>query len=180
MRRASINQALQAFNAAVDLDPRFVEARMNVGQVTLGFRKYDTARDMFSKVIELSPKNYDAYIGLGIALRGLKDLDGAEAQYKKAKDVDPKRGEAYYNLAILYKEFRSSKEDFVASYKQAKEYFQQFLTMQADQADKNEAKEQIAMIDKTVQNYMKAPPSAPAPAPAPQAQAAPAQAPAKP
>jgi tetratricopeptide (TPR) repeat protein len=173
MRRASINQALAAFNAAVELDPKFVEARMNVGQVTLGFRKYDTARDMFSKAIELSPKNYDAYIGLGIALRGLKDLDGAEAQYKKAIDVDPRRGDAYYNLAILYKEFRSSKEDFIASYKKAKEYFQQFLTMQADQADKNEAKEQIAMIDKTVQNFMKAPPPPAAPA------AAPAQPPAK-
>jgi tetratricopeptide (TPR) repeat protein len=167
MRRASINQALAAFNAAVELDPKFVEARMNVGQVTLGFRKYDTARDMFSKAIELSPKNYDAYIGLGIALRGLKDLDGAEAQYKKAVDVDPRRGDAYYNLAILYKEFRSSKEDFIASYKKAKEYFQQFLTMQADQADKNEAREQIAMIDKTVQNFMKAPPPPPAPAAAP-------------
>ena len=178
MRRTSINQALAAFNAAVEIDPRFVEARMNVGQVTLGFRKYDTARDMFSKVIELAPKNYDAYIGLGIALRGLKDLDGAEAQYKKAVDLDPRRGEAYYNLAILYKEFRSSKEDFIASYKKAKEYFQQFLTMQADQADKNEAKEQIAMIDKTVQNFMKAPPPPPAaPAAAPAQPAA--QAPAK-
>ncbi len=171
MRRASINQALQAFNAAVEVDPKFVEARMNVGQVTLGFRKYDTARDMFSKVIELAPKNYDAYIGLGIALRGLKDLDGAEAQYKKALDVDPKRGEGYYNLAILYKEFRSSKGDFVAAYKQAKEYFQQFLNMQGDAADKSEAKEQISMIDKTVANFLKsqanqpaAPPAAPTPA----------------
>jgi tetratricopeptide (TPR) repeat protein len=166
MRRGSINLALQAFNAAVELDPKFVEARMNVGQVTLGFRKYDTARDMFSKAIELAPKNYDAYIGLGVALRGLKDLDGAEAQYKKARDLDPKRGDAYYNLAILYKDFRSSKDDFVASYKQAKDYFQQFLTMQGDQTDKAEAKEQIAMIDRTVQNFMKAqanqPPAAPA------------------
>ena len=84
-------------------------------------------------------------------------------------ELDPRRGEAYYNLAILYKEFRSSKEDFIASYKKAKEYFQQFLTMKADQADKNEAKEQIAMIDKTVQNFMKAPPpAAPAAAPAKQ------------
>lgn len=163
MHRSSLNQALQAFNAAAELDPKFVEARINVGLVTLGFRKYDMARDMFSKAIELSPKNYDAYIGLGIALRGLKDLDGAEAQYKKAKDLDPRRGEAYYNLAVLYKDFRSSKEDFVASYKQAREFFQQFLSMQGDQADKNEAKEQIAVIDKTVQNYMKAQSSQPAP-----------------
>ena len=171
MHKASLNQALQAFNAAVEADPKFVEARINVGLVTLGFRKYDVARDMFSKAIELAPKNYDAYIGLGIALRGLKDLDGAEAQYKKARDLDGQRGDAYSNLAVLYKDFRSSKDDFVGSYKQAKEYFQQFLTMQGDQSDKAEAKEQIAVIDKTVQNYMKVqaaqPPAAATPPAAP-------------
>lgn len=162
MHKASLNQALQAFQAAAEIDPKFVEARINVGLVTLGFRKYDVAREMFSKAIELSPKNYDAYIGLGIALRGLKDLDGAEQQYKKARDLEPRRGDAYYNLAVLYKDFRASKEDFVASYKQAKDYFQQFLNMQGDQADKSEAKEQIAVIDKTVQNYLKVQASQPA------------------
>jgi tetratricopeptide (TPR) repeat protein len=163
MHRASLNQALQAFTAAVDADPRFVEARVNVGLVTLGFRKYDTARDMLSKAIELSPKNYDAYIGLGIALRGLKDLDGAEAQYKKAKDIDPRRGDAYYNLAVLYKDFRASKNAdltaSIATYRQARDYFQQFMTMQGEAAEKAEAKEQIALIDKTVtqiQAFMKA------------------------
>jgi tetratricopeptide (TPR) repeat protein len=155
MHRSSLNQALQAFNAAVELDPRFVEARINVGLVTLGFRKYDTAREMFSKAIELAPKNYDAYIGLGIALRGLKDLDGAEAQYKKARELDSRRGDALYNLAVLYKDFRSSKDDFIGSYKQAREFFQQFLAAQGDASDKAEAKEQIAVIDKTVQNFMK-------------------------
>jgi tetratricopeptide (TPR) repeat protein len=168
MHRASLNQALQAFTAAVEADPRFVEARVNVGLVTLGFRKYDTARDMLSKAIELSPKNYDAYIGLGIALRGLKDLDGAEAQYKKARDIDPRRGDAYYNLAVLYKDFRASKNAdltaSIATYRQARDFFQQFMTMQGDAAEKAEAKEQIALIDKTVaqiQAFMKAQASQP-------------------
>ncbi|HEU4732279.1 MAG TPA: tetratricopeptide repeat protein [Kofleriaceae bacterium] len=163
MHRASLNQALQSFTAAVESDPKFIEARLNVGLVTLGFRKYDTAKEMLSKVVELAPKNYDAYIGLGIAMRGLKDLDGAEAQYKKAKEIDPRRGDAYYNLGVLYKDFRASKtSDLSASigtYKQAKDYFQQFLTTQGEQADKTEAKEQIALIDKTVnqiQAFMKA------------------------
>jgi tetratricopeptide (TPR) repeat protein len=178
MHRASLNQALQAFSAAVDADPKFVEARLNVGMVTLGFRKYDLAKEMLSKVVELSPKNYGAYIGLGIAQRGLKDLDGAEASYKKAKDLDPKRGDAFYNLAVLYKDFRASKNtDLAASigtYKQAKDYFQQFIAAQGDAADKTEAKEQIALIDKTVaqiQSFLKAqanqpPPPAPAAEPA--------------
>jgi tetratricopeptide (TPR) repeat protein len=177
MHRASLNQALQAFSAAVEADPKFVEARLNVGMVTLGFRKYDLAKEMLSKVVELSPKNYGAYIGLGIAQRGLKDLDGAEASYKKAKELDPKRGDAFYNLAVLYKDFRASKNtDLAASigtYKQAKDYFQQFLAAQGDTADKAEAKEQIALIDKTVaqiQSFLKAqanqppPPAAPDPA----------------
>jgi tetratricopeptide (TPR) repeat protein len=174
MHRASLNQALQAFTAAVEADPKFVEARINVGMVTLGFRKYDVAKDMLTRAIELSPKNYDAYIGLGIALRGLKDLDGAEAQYKKAKDLDPRRGDAYYNLGVLYKDFRASKNSdlaaSIATYRQAKDYFQQFMTMQGEQADKTEAKEQIALIDKTItqiQNFMKAQANQP-PAPAEQ------------
>ncbi|HET9624735.1 MAG TPA: tetratricopeptide repeat protein [Kofleriaceae bacterium] len=169
LHKASLNQALQAFSAAVEIDPRFVEARLNVGLITLNFRKYDTSKDMLSKVVELSPKNYDAYIGLGIAMRGLKDLDGAEAQYKKAKDLDPKRGDAYYNLGVLYKDFRASKNaDLGASintYKQAKDFFQQFMSTAADQSDKNEAKEQIALIDKTVtqiQQFMKTQQAAPA------------------
>jgi tetratricopeptide (TPR) repeat protein len=173
MHRASLNQALQAFTAAVESDPKFVEARVNVGLVTLGFRKYDLAKDMLGKAIELSPKNYDAYIGLGIALRGLKDLDGAEAQYKKAKDIDPKRGDAYYNLAVLYKDFRASKNTdltaSIATYKQARDFFQQFMSMQGEPAEKAEAKEQIALIDKTVtqiQTFMKAQANQP-PAPAP-------------
>jgi Tfp pilus assembly protein PilF len=176
LHRASINQALQAFSAAVEADPKFVEARVNVGLLTLGFRKYDLAKEMLSKVVELSPKNYDAYIGLGIALRGLKDLEGAEAQYKKAKDLDPKRGDAYYNLAVLYKDFRASKDaDLGASigtYKQAKDFFQQFMTLAVDAADKSEAKEQVVLIDKTVnqiQSFLKAQANQPPPPPAPPA-----------
>jgi tetratricopeptide (TPR) repeat protein len=172
MHRSSLNQALQAFSAAVEADPTFIEARVNVGLLTLGFRKYDLAKEMLSKVVELSPKHYDAYIGLGIALRGLKDLDGAEAQYKKAKEIDPKRGDAYYNLAMLYKDFRASKDAdlgaSINSYKQAKDLFQQFMTTAADPVDKTEAKEQVALIDKTVnqiQAFMKAQANQP-PAPA--------------
>jgi tetratricopeptide (TPR) repeat protein len=176
MHKGSLNQALAAFTAAAEADPKFVEARLNVGMITLGFRKYDTARDHLTKVVELSPRNYDAYIGLGIAMRGLKDLDGAEAQYKKARDLDPKRGDAFYNLGVLYKDFRASKNSdlaaSIATYKQARDFFQQYLSASGEAADKTEAKEQIALIDKTVtqiQSFMKAQANQP-PTPAPAAE----------
>jgi tetratricopeptide (TPR) repeat protein len=180
MRRNALSLALQNFQAAVELDPKFIEARMNVGLITLNFRNYPVAKEQFTKALELDGKRYDAYIGLGAALRGLKDLDGAEAQYKKAQQLDPRRGEAYYNLGVLYKDFRASKqEDLKASlgtYATAKDYFRQFQDKQGDDTDKAEAKEQITLIDKTtaqINTFLKAQANQPPPPPQPPAQPAP-------
>jgi tetratricopeptide (TPR) repeat protein len=152
MKKGGLNQALQSFQGAVEGDPKFVEARINAGLLTLGFRKYDTAKDMFGRAVELAPKNYDAFIGLGIAQRGLSDLDGAEASYKKAQQLDPRRGEAYYNLGVLYKDFRANKQaDLKASvvvYRQAKDFFNQFLDKSGSNEEKAEARENIKDIDK--------------------------------
>jgi tetratricopeptide (TPR) repeat protein len=186
MHRGSLNQALAAFQAAVEGDPKFVEARINAGLLTLGFRKYDVAKDLFAKAVELAPKNYDAIIGLGIAQRGLNDLDGAEASYKKAISLDSSRGDAYYNMGVLYKDFRANKQNdpdqiqalmkSVAVYGQAKDYFQQFQGKQGSEADKKEAAENIKDCDKVMKqltqfanalkNAPKMPETPPTPAPA--------------
>jgi tetratricopeptide (TPR) repeat protein len=179
LHKGSLNDALKHFMAAVEADPKFVEARINVGLTTLDFRKYDTAKEQFGKAAELAPKNYDAVIGLGIAMRGLKDFDGAEAQYKKAAQLDPKRGDAYYNLGVLYASFRANKAEFKAQpgvYQQGKEFFQQFLQKTGDPTDVAEAKTQIATIDKTItliQATIKAQANQPPPPAAPAAPATP-------
>ena len=176
LHKGQLNQALAAFQAAVDADPKFVEARVNAGLITLGFRKYDTAKDMFGKAVDLAPKNYDAMIGLGVAQRGLGDLDGAEATYKKAMQIDPRQGDAYYNLGVLYKDFRANKQpDLQASirtYKQAKDFFQQFLDKQGEATDKTEARNNMADCDKVVkqlEDFIKAQANQPPPPPAPPA-----------
>jgi tetratricopeptide (TPR) repeat protein len=185
LNRNALSEALQHFQAAVAIDPKFVEAHKNVGLITLGFRKYDTAKESFTKVLELQPKDYDAVIGLGAALRGLKDLDGAEKQYNAAKGLDSRRGEAYYNLGVLYKDFKATKQEAqasIATYRTAKGFFQDFLSKGGAAEDQAEAKEQIALIDKTVtqtEKFLKAmasqpqQPPTPAPAPTPAPGAAP-------
>jgi Tfp pilus assembly protein PilF len=176
MHRNQLSEALQRFQAAVATDPSFVEARMNVGLTTLGFRKYDTAKEQFTEVLKIAPKNYDAYIGLGVALRGLKDFDAAEQQYLAASKLEPRRGEAFYNLGVLFKDFRATKQDpeqSIATYGKAKEYFKQFIDKGGVVEDIKEAKEQIALIDRTVaqnrrfiESTKNQPPPAPTPAPA--------------
>ena len=50
LRNDNVAQALEEFKKAVALDGSFVEARMNVGNVVLGFRKYEEAGHEFSEV----------------------------------------------------------------------------------------------------------------------------------
>ncbi|MBK7538091.1 MAG: tetratricopeptide repeat protein [Myxococcales bacterium] len=178
--RANLSEALKQFTLAVEIDPRFVEARMNVGFTTLGFRKYDAAKEQFAKVLDLDSKNYQARIGLGIALRGLGDMDGAEAEYKKAKELDPKRGEAFFNLGVLYKDFRAAKQsDLRASqqaYRTARDYFREFLGKPGSEADKSEAKGNIGDCEKLIsqlEEFIKNQQNQPPPPAAPAAPAAP-------
>jgi Flp pilus assembly protein TadD len=170
MRRNSVGSALDKFMQAVQLDPTFLEARLNVGNITLNFRKYDTAEEQFSYVIGKSPKNYGALIGLGIAQRGLGKIDDAEKNYLAAAKVDSKRGEAYYNLGVLYKDFRANKasdlKESAQMLEKGKRYFNDFLGKSGISAeDREEAKANIKDCDKTIkqiQDAIKAMAAAPA------------------
>lgn len=178
LAKNNLTDALQRFQTAAELDDSFAEAHMNVGLIQLGTRRYDIAKAEFEKVIKREPKNYDAYIGLGIAERGLGDLAGAEANYKKAKDLDPKRGDAYFNLGILYKDFLANKESDLKQMQNqnrvARGFFQDFLGKDGSADDKQEAQENVKVIDKLIKQLddvmkMQAsqPPPPPAPTPAP-------------
>lgn len=155
LHRDNVGTALSNFEQAVQLDPTFTEARMNVGNITLGFRKYDTARAQFEAVLEQEPNNYDAIIGLGVAQRGAGDLDGAEASYNKAASIDGKRADAHFNLGVLYKDFKANQaSDLKQSqnlYREAKKHFQQFLSKPGIAGQqKQEAENNIQDIDKIV------------------------------
>jgi tetratricopeptide (TPR) repeat protein len=167
----NLTEALSKFSAAVQIDGKFVEAHMNVGLITLGFRKYDVAKTHFQTVLDIQGgKNYDALIGLGIAKRGLNDLDGAEKAYESARSLDGKRGEAYFNLGVLYQDFRAAKQNDLKAakdaYLKAKSYFQEFLKLKSNTKDDEvEAGENIKLIDKNVKQldeFIKASASQPA------------------
>jgi tetratricopeptide (TPR) repeat protein len=151
----NLGEALANFQKAVALDGRFVEARLNVGNITLGFRKYDEAEEQFKQVLELQPKNYDAQIGLGIAQRGLGKLAEAEASYKKSIELDADRGEAYFNLGVLYKDFYANQakelKDSKKAYETARDHFRSYLAKGGISSEsKQDAQDNIADCDKII------------------------------
>lgn len=110
LEKDQVAQALVAFRRATELDPSLLEARMNVGNIVLDFRKWKDAETEFGAVLAASPKNYDALLGMGVAKRGLKDFGAAEEFFNKAVGVDASRADAYFNLGVLYQDFRANQE----------------------------------------------------------------------
>jgi tetratricopeptide (TPR) repeat protein len=157
LKNDNVAQALEEFRKAVALDSDFLEARMNIGNIVLGFRKYEEAEQQFNEVLKQDPKNYNAMVGLGIAQRGQKQLDQAERSYKKAIDLDGMRAEAYFNLGVLYKDFRANEtQDLRAAqghYRAAIRYFQQSQGKRSSDADLDrDARENISDCDKNLRS----------------------------
>jgi tetratricopeptide (TPR) repeat protein len=157
LKRENVASALEEFRQAVTLNPDFIEARMNVGNIVLGFRKYDEAAEQFQAVLKMKPKNYDAVIGLGIAQRGLKQLEEAEKSYKRAANLDGSRAEAPFNLGVLYKDFRANQTENLKAaqeaYRTAIRFFNQASGKGSAGPDlRAEAKENISDCEKNIKS----------------------------
>ena len=107
LRKKNPSAALKQFELAVGLDPKYIDAHLNIGAIGLSTRQYEKAAQSFAAVLKLDPKNFDATIGMGVASRGLKKIDDAESWYKKAADLDPHNCAVQYNLGVLYQDYKS-------------------------------------------------------------------------
>lgn len=124
LRKDNIVEAYAAFNRAVQLDPTFLDAWMNIGAMALSFRDYQTSNDAFNRVVargnELPQDQLvDAVLSLGVTKRGLDDLAGAEADYQRVLQLRPNDTRALYNLGVLYQEGHRD-------YRKAVEWFTRF------------------------------------------------------
>src|SRR5262245_60862152 len=63
LKKKNISPAIKKFKEAVDLNPNFAEARMNLAALSLNNRDYVTAEANFRSVLKLQPKNFEAPIG---------------------------------------------------------------------------------------------------------------------
>jgi tetratricopeptide (TPR) repeat protein len=125
LKRKNISPAITQFRKAVEMNPAFNEARLNLAALSLNNRDYKTAEENFHAVLESQPKSYEASIGLGVALRGGKKIDEAETQYMAAQKLDPSNPSSYFNLGLLYQEYKDGQKPTL---QKAQSYYRQFLS----------------------------------------------------
>ena len=120
--KTSVNMAVQFFQKAIELDPRYASAYAGLGECygTL-YRDFDRKEIWLDRALEASLKAimYDAtlseaYASLAIAYFGKKSLGEALEASQKAILLDPKNSNAYWILARIYHTTDREKEAVAA------------------------------------------------------------------
>ena len=112
--------SLKYFQRTLTLNPKFSEARNNLGTLYLLTEKWDPAiacfKEAVSDILYRTPQY--AYNNMGYAYYRKGDCDRAIACYKQALSLSPSYTLAHVNLARAY-EAKGELEEAVAAYKNA-------------------------------------------------------------
>lgn len=102
--RDEFAEAQRDFERALQIDPRFFEARANLGSVLLAQQKWQMAIEVLSPLLDerLYPTPHLLHNNLGWAFLHLAEYDRAEEHLKSAVFLKPKMCLAHNNLGLLY------------------------------------------------------------------------------
>jgi tetratricopeptide (TPR) repeat protein len=100
LEAGDVTKAEQKFRLALSHDPRYPDARYNLGNALLRLERQGEALREFQEVLSLQPGRRDATLNLGRALSRAGRAGEAEALYREALRLDPGFVEVRYNLAL--------------------------------------------------------------------------------
>ncbi|HXG01995.1 MAG TPA: tetratricopeptide repeat protein, partial [Candidatus Binatia bacterium] len=98
-----LEEARLRFEKAVELDPNFAEAHMNLGVALAEAGRWEEAVPAYRRALALPTlaTPHVAYQNLGLALYHLKRYREAEEALRVALRLDPQMSAAYYNLGLV-------------------------------------------------------------------------------
>ncbi len=100
LEAGDVTKAEQKFRLALSHDPRYPDARYNLGNALVRLERHGEAIREFQEVLSLQPGRQDATLNLGRALSRAGRAGEAEALYLESIRLDPGFVEARYNLAL--------------------------------------------------------------------------------
>jgi tetratricopeptide (TPR) repeat protein len=95
---ARLNDAIAAYDRALELDPKLVDAYVGRGFVLAHTGASEAAIDNFAAALRLAPNHPRAHFGLGRALRQQGHYAEAVAHLERAIQLNPELGSAYVEL----------------------------------------------------------------------------------
>jgi tetratricopeptide (TPR) repeat protein len=102
LEAAAPAEAEEAYRCALQLNPDFPEALVNLGRLLQSQRRLHEAEDLYRRARTAQPDLAVAAFNLGTVLDEQGRPRDALDAYLAAVDLDPGFGDAHYNLANLY------------------------------------------------------------------------------
>jgi len=115
MDRGRFSEAAESFRQALEQQPGFIAARINLGRAQMQMKRFDEAIATFETALEQDPSRPTIYNLLGNIYMEDGDLARAEAQFRKAVDMAPNDTNAHNSLGLLY-ERTGRDEEAIAEY----------------------------------------------------------------
>lgn len=116
-----IDESIQYYYQALQINPRYVKARSNLGAVLTNRGRFQEAIEHFKKAIELDPEYVDAHVGIGVCAAEQGFTEEAIEHYMNALKVKPEYPDALFNMGNAYlklKQFDKAADLYVRSIKQ--------------------------------------------------------------
>lgn len=123
LEKMQIDSAIQAYQKAIELNPKLVSAYNNLGNIFLLHNQIEKAEEIFKKAITNNPLHFGGYLNLGnLLLEQRQQIDEAILYYKQAFDLNPNNAEILNNLSLAYKLKNNDSDSFLY---QTLSYFKQ-------------------------------------------------------
>ena len=101
-------QKISALKAAINKDPKDVQALTGLANMYHDARKFEEAVQYYKRALEVTPKDVDARTDMGVCLYEMGMADDAIAQFRTSLTYEPKHWQTWLNLGIAA---LSSKKD---------------------------------------------------------------------
>lgn len=102
------HRAYEAYLKALEVDPEYVEAYINIGRLCSAAGELDRAAAYFRQALRVDATHPVAHFNLAVTLHDLGELETAAAAYRAALAQDPYFADAHYNLAALFEQMGDS------------------------------------------------------------------------
>jgi tetratricopeptide (TPR) repeat protein len=99
---APVAEAIEAYQKAVDYDPRLAAAHVNLGTIFFNARDWDRAAACYRRALEANPNYPLAHFNLANLYDETGQPEQALTHYQAALKLDPNYADAHYNLALLF------------------------------------------------------------------------------
>jgi tetratricopeptide (TPR) repeat protein len=99
--RATRAEAIAAYDRALAMNPKHVDALINRGMLSYDQAELEKATDCFQRAVALAPDNPVARFNLGSVLEELGQLQEARQHLRMAVRLNARYADAHYNLAFV-------------------------------------------------------------------------------